>query len=754
MTVPTRSDRPSGRSSDAATRSRVSKPRARRRDLWSLAIVALFAPAQLFAIGPLTVFFGNPGELQQGFLAVAPLLALPLFLSWLALVAIGLLLPARCDVFWRVALATLGVALWLQGSLWVGRYGALDGQGIDWSTQAGRTPVEMVIWLLLPVAALLLRKKLAPIVGMGTGALLLVQSLGLAVSAHNLSREDAAAPAATEAAPSNPAQPGGEPPPGLFTFSAGTNGLLLIPDAFHSDAFAAILEEDEAEARALKAQFEGFTFFREHMGAFPNTRPSLPAMLSGTRYDNDEPWSGYLRRSLQEGSVMTHLSEAGWEVDVATFVGSILRGPLTHRFRFPRPFASQDEVRFHESMLLLDISWFRHVPHLFKPWVYNDQAWRLQGLSKLARNVHHASNGKDFLAHFTDQLAVGRDKPVFKLVHVGIPHKPVVLDRTCRWIGIQSGKRDDYSEQARCAVRLMAALLERLRSLDLYDEMLIIIAADHGTDLLPRAYDGSQPPLIDMPWLVGRAMPLLMVKPPRATGPLRVSDAPTEITDVPATIVATLGGEATFADAPRIPGTSVFDLAPDQPRERRFDSYYWRQVTSRDESLPFVHRLAVDGPLRAASSWHDRGRVFPTGRTLPTSRLDVGDPDAREHLGYGWSWLNDEGATQSRWIVGDRAEVRASLPASAVRVSGRLRSPGFNDPQQVEIWIDGVHLATSQPPADEYVDITADLPAGDRPPVSNMTIRFSRHQRYGDDKRSVAVQIQSIAFTTLDRSPR
>lgn len=726
-------------------------------------MVALFGPAQVFVFGPLTVLFGNPGELQQGFGDVVPLLAVPLLSSWLGLAAIGLLLPARCDVFWRVALTALGVTLWLQGSLWVGRYGALDGQGIDWPAQAGRTPLEMVLWLGLPITALLLRKRLASITGIVAGALLLVQGLGLVVAARSLPSEDTSTRADTS---SKPATTTVTPPPGIFTFSSGSNGLLLIPDAFHSDAFAALLEEaelleeDEAEAGVLLDSFEGFTFFREHAGAFPNTRPSLPAMLSGTRYDNNEPWSQYLRRSLTDASMMTHLSQAGWEVDVATFVGSILRGPLTHRFRIPRPFASEEEVHFHESMLLLDVSWFRHVPHLLKPWVYNDQAWRLQGLSKLARNRHHAANGKDFLAHFTDQLSVTRSKPVFKLVHVGIPHKPVVLDAECRWIGVQSGKRADYTEQARCAVRLMASLFDRLRALGIYDEMLIVIAADHGTDHLPRRFEGTPPPFVDMPWLVGRAMPLLMVKPPGAEGPLRVSDAPTTITDVPATVLSALVSGAASPQTsavpgiPAVPGTPVFDLDPDQPRERRFDGYYWRKVTSRDENLPFVHRLAILGPLRAASSWQDRGSVYPPARRLPAIRIEVDDAAVREYLGYGWSWTNGESGQQSRWIVGDRAEVRASLPASRVRISVRMRSPGFNHPQQVEVWVDGVRIATENPPADQYIDLIANLPAGPRPPISAITIRFSRHQRYGSDTRSVAVQIQSIEWDALDPESR
>jgi hypothetical protein len=173
-------------------------------------------------------------------------------------------------------------------------------------------------------------------------------------------------------------------------------------------------------------------------------------------------------------------------------------------------------------------------------------------------------------------------------------------------------------------------------------------------------------------------------------------------------------------------------------------------VTSRDQHLPFVHRLAIRGPARAASSWRDRGSIYPAGRRLPATHIDLGDASVREQLGYGWSWINDEGGASSRWAVGDRANVYATLPSSAVRVSLRLLTPGFNHPQQVEVWVDGTQIATSNPPADRWLDLTADLPPGARPPISAISFRFSRHQSYGNDLRSLAAQIQRIEFEAVD----
>ena len=42
-----------------------------------------------------------------------------------------------------------------------------------------------------------------------------------------------------------------------------------------------------------------------------------------------------------------------------------------------------------------------------------------------------AGNSVAFVEHFTARMDVGRDRPVYKLLHVGVPHRPIVVDRDC-----------------------------------------------------------------------------------------------------------------------------------------------------------------------------------------------------------------------------------------------------------------------------------------------------------------------------------
>jgi len=51
--------------------------------------------------------------------------------------------------------------------------------------------------------------------------------------------------------------------------------------------------------------------------------------------------------------------------------------------------------------------------------------------------------------------------------------------------------RDVYREQSRCAIKLVSDVLAKMRALNIYDNSLIIVSSDHGTDLEPRGFNGE-----------------------------------------------------------------------------------------------------------------------------------------------------------------------------------------------------------------------------------------------------------------------
>ena len=224
----------------------------------------------------------------------------------------------------------------------------------------------------------------------------------------------------------------------MFELSRTRNVIHIVLDAFQSDVFGEILAE---ERPLLDRSLSGAVFFANHTGAFPTTIASIPAMLTGKVYRNDRPLQRYMRDILKEGSIFKSLRASGYRVDAATGMhhGS---ESATNYFRLQRPYVSYDEYMQFTAWQLADLSLFRHAPHILRPAIHNDESWRLQamfGRGDTSTRQHHSVNGAVVLDQFAKRLRPATDEPVSKYIHVGIPHRPVVVNGNCEFIGVVRG---------------------------------------------------------------------------------------------------------------------------------------------------------------------------------------------------------------------------------------------------------------------------------------------------------------------------
>ncbi|RMH15375.1 MAG: hypothetical protein D6696_20900, partial [Acidobacteria bacterium] len=615
-------------------------PPPRRRRFAAALLPALLAASQLLVFGPYAIHATNRAEQLYGFASLAaqwwPLLPAAV----LALALVAALLPPRAAAAWTALTFAAGLLLWLQGNVLVVSYGPLDGSELDFARHAGRGRWELALWLALPLLAVAARRRLAAVAPFASGALLLLQLLAL--------------PWVGGAPPSSPPPSTAAPPPAIFSYAPRGNAIVLILDAFQSDVFAELVEGDDELARS----FDGFTFYADHAGAFPTTKFSLPAMLSGIPYGNDEPAADYVARALDQRSVLGRLLAAGHEVDLASITQPFVRGPASHRWAIPRPFVGARQERRFAAAQLLDLSLFRHLPHGLKPWVYNHQRWRLQGRFDFRHRAYQAVNGKAVLDELTRRMTVVDRPPVVKFLHLGGAHLPIVVDRDCRFIGVKRKTRATYLAQARCALRPVSAYLDRLRRLGLYDSSPIVVASDHGVFLPPRDFRGRDA-IGGLAPIAGQALPLLLIKPAGARGPLVTSQAPSAITDLPATLCDLLG---VAGDA--FPGRSILALEATAAGRRRVFGYYrWLRGDWSDPYLDALHRFRLAGPVADAESWSYLDSRLSPAIDFRVERLDFGHRSVRPHLGPGWhraaSRLKD--GRRGWWAVGEEAVLFAAL---------------------------------------------------------------------------------------------
>ncbi|HET9468852.1 MAG TPA: PA14 domain-containing protein, partial [Vicinamibacterales bacterium] len=436
--------------------------------LWLFAVPALLAPAVIFGLGPHTIFSNNTAEFAVGYRELAsPWLLRTIGMNWLILFAIGCVVALISEQAARVYAALLfvaGVLFWGQGNIWNADYGVLAGQDLDLTQHAARAPYERAGWAGVLLLALIFFRPLSRIAPFASLVFLLVQTAGATVTGTDSTTAERVRWI--------------EAPPAIFQFSSAQNVIHIVLDEFQADVFADIFRQDR---QTLDRQFSGFQYFIDHAGSFPTTSFSMPAMLAAREYRNEKPAPEFVRDAFKEASIFEKVARAGYDVDATTIVPidsfEQWLGPEDKpnwngsRFRIRKPYVSREDYREVTSRQLLELSLFRHVPHdakqmsVKRPAAFYRPIWMDRTESPAQVRRHEASNSVAFLEQFIETMSIGRDRPVYKLLHDGVPHRPIVVDRDCRFIGLTDMSRDSYTEQSRCAVKLVAAFLDRARAL-------------------------------------------------------------------------------------------------------------------------------------------------------------------------------------------------------------------------------------------------------------------------------------------------
>ncbi|RPI49233.1 MAG: hypothetical protein EHM55_24145, partial [Acidobacteria bacterium] len=251
-------------------------------------VLLVVLPLCLF--GPYAIYSGNEAEFTAPFWLIARTLLLAGLGITLVLMAAGLVLPRRIFPPYVALLFGLGLVIWIQGNFLLPDYAAFTGAEIDWTTESWRNPYEITMWLAVPSLCVVAAKYIAPMAPFASGVLVALQAAWLVTS--SLGASDAARPEWEG------------PSERMFELSRSRNAIHIVLDGFQSEMFHEILEEDR---QTLDRSWSGATFFADHLGAFPSTIVSIPAMLTGTVYRNERNLQRYIRDHFEQGSLFKSL---------------------------------------------------------------------------------------------------------------------------------------------------------------------------------------------------------------------------------------------------------------------------------------------------------------------------------------------------------------------------------------------------------------------------------------------------------------
>lgn len=313
----------------------------------------------------------------------------------------------------------------------------------------------------------------------------------------------------------------------------------------------------------------------------------------------------------------------------------------------------------------MDLSLFRLAPHFIKRAIYNQQAWLLSSKNPELSGTHYRHySDNEFFRRLTRDASLGRETPVYKLIHLLTPHPPLVVnDRNLPAKTPLKNTRANARRQSASTLEWVLQFLEKLRKLSIYDSSIIVIHSDHGSNLSFKLQDRSGH------WIdsrksslriSGAVLPLLLIKPALSEDLFQISDAQVELNDLPATIVALLDLAGDFG------GMNIFEVEKGNRRKRT----YTRGMVSRDVSretgfFTALQEYSIFGSVFVENSWtkgvlnqkpaEHRDTEYPWGTLLTFGKSG----NVHRFLLDGWS-VRSKGAG-STWTKADEARLSFRL---------------------------------------------------------------------------------------------
>ena len=184
-------------------------------------------------------------------------------------------------------LCGLGIALYIQGNFLPFPYGILNGNTIHWDSYRHEAVISGLVWVLCLAIPLVLifafQAKGKQVLKYSSLGITLVQLVALAVLGVTT---DFSKSAESNIFLSDE---------GLLEVSEKQNVVIFLLDAFDESFLDEIRNEDPGFLEFL----EGFTCFTDATSSYPNTRGSLPYLLTGQRFMNEKPHNEYLAEAWE-----------------------------------------------------------------------------------------------------------------------------------------------------------------------------------------------------------------------------------------------------------------------------------------------------------------------------------------------------------------------------------------------------------------------------------------------------------------------
>ena len=530
---------------------------------------ALLPPAALCFLwtiyGPLELLYGNRTDLPYNMYTLLGYM-LPLFAALTLFLAgfIGIA-EKRSDGAYRICTAVITgalVASYIQGTYLSGNLPPLDGREISWPSYTKEALISAAVWIAVIVMTFAL-SRLVPgkkwkkiITGLSAAMLFLLAGVILitCISTEGYHRNNGILQSDTY----------------LFDMSEEENLVILLLDSVDGSGFREVTGKHPEYAEIL----EDFTSFDNVMSGYPYTSRSVPFILSGRWYENEQPYRNYCTEAFLQSPLFAKLKNDGYRmgfydpdysfvVELEDLFENISKAPF---FLSPLKFI----------FLQMKLTGYRYFPFVFKrfcavtPGEISAATLRSNGIEG-----YYSWENEFFLDKLETKEVVLSEEKCFRYIYLYGAHVPFIYPA-------QSPDYEDCSFESsmEMCMTLTERYLQKLKNSGVYDSTAIVILSDHG-----YADDDAAE---------GRQHPFLLIKGKNEKHPYAVNSAPLSHEDLQEAFLKLMDGSKS---------SELFPWEEGSERDRR---YLFCRYGAEDTLEEFYQTGSAD----CLESMKSTGRVY------------------------------------------------------------------------------------------------------------------------------------------------
>lgn len=475
----------------------------------------LFLGFMLFLFAPLEIYFSNINDLWFSVYDFAGYLLTAFVLYIVVVVLADFFAVSRIPNIWGTMVYyvfLLGLSLYIQGNFILVDYGQMDGQPIDWSLYKVEGIVSVGLFVLIFVIGTFLWikvgkeqvRKVTKIVSVCLILVQLVTLLTISLAQDGFTRkEDYIVTTKNE-----------------WVYSREKNFNILVLDAFDSRVFNDLLNGECKEE--MEGLFENFTYYRNTTTVYPVTDLSIPQIITGENYLNQEAYGDYLNRSYMESPLLDQLQEQNYKINIYQNVEVPDGAIVSNVDNWEKTRLS---VSSHKRLLgyIYKLVGFRYLPQPLKEtcWFYSDDMDDMKRINYVNEDV--AGSDLDLVESYDwanklfyeniEKMSASELENVFHFYHLKGLHVVRNLDRD-----FNDAEDVSLEETAKGMFNMLGRYFDVLKTEGIYDNSIIIIMADHAAS----EYAGTH----------YKQCPLLLVKGLEEEHSFKVTDIPVSYADL------------------------------------------------------------------------------------------------------------------------------------------------------------------------------------------------------------------------------